>query len=456
MKITPSQSSVRAVAALESERASSPHDASSTQRFGGAGTYALLFLTVIYAFNYFDRQLLGLVLPLVKQELSLSDTSLGLISGAAFVLCYSVAGVPIARLADRYSRRDIIAFGFLFWSLATAATAWAGNIWHLAVARLLTGAGEAAGVAPSNAMAADLVPPERRPFALGVLTAGTSLGAIVLFPVAGWIAGSYGWRAAFIVAGVAGVLLALVFFLTVREPARAKAGESPRRFGPTVLFLVRSRTFLTATAAGSLMGVSLYATIVWSSAFLQRVHGLSIAEIGASIGPIRGVTSLAGAILGGWLAARLMQRDMRWSLWVPAIACLAVAPFEILFLYGPELSWALVGYALTGFFSALHLAPVYSAFMLVAEPSMRATVIALFLLVANLVGQIAGPLIVGMLNDRLAMEFGPEAIRVGLLTAVLFAALAGIGFAFAARWLPADAARIERNVSNREEYPCRT
>jgi MFS family permease len=437
------KSSLHFTETLEATDASASAHIDPPTRFDYAGIYGLLFLTVIYATNYFDRQLLGLLLPLIKDDLDLTDTALGLVSGVMFVLVYSIAGVPIARLADRYNRRDIIAIGLTFWSLFTIAHGFALNMWQLATARLLLGAGEAAGIAPSNAMVADLAPPERRPFALGILVAGSSLGAIFLFPLAGWIANTYGWRMAFVAAGVLGLVLAPIFRFTVREPLRFGAVNAPRRFGPTLSFLLGSRTFIVATLSASMMGISLNATIVWTPAFLQRIHDLSVVEIGASIGPIRGVTAVLGAILGGWITSHLIKHDIRWALWVPAIACIAVVPSELLFLFSEGLVWCLAGYALGGFFTALHFAPLYSTFMLIAEPTMRATVIALFLLVANLVGQIFGPLCVGMLNDRLIAEFGSEAIRIGLLASVISAGLAGIGFIIAARWLCADAARVE-------------
>ena len=403
-------------------------------RFGLGGAYALAFLTLIYAFNYFDRQLLGLLLPKIKADLHLTDTALGLVSGAAFVLCYSVAGVPIARLADRISRRNIIGVGFLFWSFATAATGLVQSVSQLAILRFLTGAGEAAGIAPSNAMAADIAPPNRRPLALGILTSGNAVAGIILFPIAGFLVDHHGWRATYLLAGGAGMVLAVLFAMTVPEPARTgQHTEGRLSFLAALRRLRRSPTFVASTIGGALMGISLYSTQLWSPAFFERIHGLSMTQIGATVGPVRGITSLFGGIAGGWLTSRLAVRDPRYMLWVPATACILMLPAEILFLYAPSLYLSLVGYAASGLLSTLHLAPVYAALIAIVSSDMRATVVATFLLIANLVGQIVGPLLVGYLNDLLYASMGVGAIRIGLVAGALCAACGGFAFLIASR-----------------------
>ena len=405
--------------------------------------YALSFLTLICAFNYFDRQLLGLLLPQIKAELALSDTQIGLTTGLAFVLCYSLAGVPLARLADRVGRRSVIAYGFAFWSLATLATGWVTSAVQLAAARFLTGAGEASGVAPSNAMVSDLISPQRRSLGLGLLSSGNAMGAIFLFPLAGWIAATSGWRAAFFAAGGAGFLLAVVFRLTVREPIRARQSPEARTSLKTAMGqMLQVRSFRLSMLAGCAMGISLYATQIWSPTFLERIHSLSVTEIAASIGPIRGASSLLGALLGGWLSSRLERRDIRWLLWLPGLAVLAVVPADLLFIWADSLTIALIGYALAGLLTTMHLVPLYAALLRVAPPATRATAMALFLLVVNLVGQIAGPLVVGMLNDSLATSLGAGAIRIGMVAAALAAGIAGLVMLIAAGSLPTDATRF--------------
>ena len=189
-----------------------------TRDWTGTAVYSLGFLSLISVFNYLDRSILGLALPLIKAEMQVSDTILGLVTGLAFVLFYSVLGVPIAWAADRWSRRNIIAAGFAFWSVMTALTGFVGTIWQLAVTRFLMGAGEACGIAPSNSMIADLFRSKRRPLAMAIYGTANSAAFILFFPIAGWIAQHYGWRAMCLAAGLPGIVLALIFFLTVREP----------------------------------------------------------------------------------------------------------------------------------------------------------------------------------------------------------------------------------------------
>src|SRR4051812_42219158 len=188
--------------------------------WNGRSRYVVVILTVIYALNFVDRQILALMLPQIKRELQLSDSQLGLISGIAFVLFYSILGLPIARLADRSSRQRILAIGLTFWTLMTAATGLVRNAWQLALTRFLMGAGEAAGLAPTHSMVADIFSPPRRPFALAIVTAGNSLSALVFFPAVGWIGQQYGWRAVFYVSGIFGLVVAVIFYLTVPEPLR--------------------------------------------------------------------------------------------------------------------------------------------------------------------------------------------------------------------------------------------
>jgi MFS family permease len=406
--------------------------------------YVLGLLTLSYALNHLDRSILSLVLPQIKAEMHLSDTVLGLVSGFAFVLFYSLLGVPIARLADRSSRRNILGIGLAFWSVMTSLTGYVANVWQLAVSRFLMGAGEACGVAPANAMVADLFSKARRSLAVAILASGSSLAFVVFFPLAGWIADTWGWRAAFIAAGVPGIVLALLLFTTVTEPVRAvPAGGAAARDSllRTAWFLCGSKAFVYTVAGGACMGISLYASAVWNPMFLVRVHGFSVTDVGATVGPLRGIAGFGGVILGGWLADRLGRRDPRWYLATPAIACILVLPADLVFLLADPIGLSLAGLAVAQFCTSMHMGPVYAACMAVARPQMRATASAIFLLVANLVGQVIGPLLVGYLNDRLRVVHGELAIRYSLIVGAVCAALAGAFLLRAGRAFGADSQR---------------
>jgi MFS family permease len=407
--------------------------------------YALGLLTLIGAFNYIDKQVLGLVMPLVKDDLRLTDTQLGLLTGVAFVVFNALLSVPIARIADRWSRRKVIAIGLAFWSVMTAATGFVGNVWQLACTRFLTGAGEAAGTAPSSAMVSDLFGVASRPFAISVLTAGAPLGLMLFSPLAGWIADTHGWRAVFFAAGLPGVALALLLVTTVPEPPRPQP-VAPRAAGEPIsevlAFVFRARSYVLVLLGLACIGGSVSAG-VWNVTFLQRVHGLTLSEIGFVIGPVRGAMGIFGMIVGGLLADRLGRRDARWRLLTAGAACLLAGPSEILFLFSDNWALVLFGLMLTSLLTTSAAGPVYAACVSVAKPRMRATAMAVCLLLAGMAGQIFGPLAVGVLNDLLQPALGEISVRYSLLVSALGLTLGGACFAYAARFLAADLARAE-------------
>lgn len=410
--------------------------------------YSLGFLTLIATFNYLDRSLLGLALPAIKEEMHVSDTVLGLVSGLAFVLFYSILGLPIAWAADRFSRRNIIAIGFAFWSAMTVASGFVANIWQLAIARFLMGAGEAAGLAPSTSMISDLFRAQRRPLAMAIFATASVIAGIVFFPLAGWIGENHGWRWMFIAAGVPGVVLALLFVLTVREPARGSkdANAAPFRatgIRETVRFLAGSRTYLLLVAGSTFMGANLYAAAAWAPTFLARVHGMTLTEIAGTIGPVRGVVAALGILAGGVLIDRLGRNRPKLRARIPAVACFLVGPAEALFLLcEPTWLW-LTGFAFSSFFVLIYQGPVFALGLSVARMPMRAVATSIMVFATALLGQVAGPLIVGALNDALAPEFGQLAVRYSMLVGAVTPMIAGVMFWLAGNRLEADVAHAE-------------
>jgi MFS family permease len=414
--------------------------------WNGYAAYTLGFLTLISSFNYLDRGILGLALPLIKAQMRVSDTLLGLVSGLAFALFYSLLGLPIAWLAERWSRRNIIAIGFAFWSLMTAFTALVANIWQLGVMRFLMGAGEACGLAPSNSMVSDLYRESRRPLALGILGVASSIAYIAFYPVIGWVGEHHGWRAMFAVCGLPGAVLAVTFLLTVREPERGACETRTlsldiESLAAMVRFLLGSRAYVLMLAGAMFMGASAYAGATWNATFLVRVHHLSLADVAASLGPLQGLFGGAGILLGGLLTDLLGRRDERWRLRLPAIACALAGPAEALFLLGDRrLAW-MTGFALTSLLTLAHQAPVFAVAMSVSKVRMRAVAVSMMVLVASLLGQIIGPLLVGMLDDRLHARLGDSAVRYSLLLVAVCAIAGGLAFAAAVRFFERDRLR---------------
>jgi MFS family permease len=409
---------------------------SDTARWPWSATWPLLVLTLVSISNYLDRSLLGLALPAIKRELGSSDTVLGLVSGLAFILFYSLLGVPIAWAADRMSRRNIIAIGLTVWSLMTACTGFIANIAQLAVVRLLMGAGEACGTAPSNSIIADRFPPERRPLALALFGTASPLAYILFFPLAGWIAQTHGWRTMFIAMGLPGVLLALLLILTVREPVRTTPPPPrlslARSLSGDLVALFSNRCFAWIFAGVTLMGANVWASGAWTPSFFTRVHHLGVAEVASIIGPTRGFIGLFGILIGGVLIDRLPKTRIYWRVALPAIACLLAGPAEALFLLGNSHAAWLVGFALSSFFMLIHQAPIFAAVVNIVGQRRRALATAVVLLGASLIGDAVGPTAVGIINDLLAPRFGDEAIRYSLLIVAATPVLAALCFLRAA------------------------
>ncbi len=407
--------------------------------------YVVFLLTMAYAFNFFDRLLISTLLPLIKADLELSDTELGLVTGLAFVLIYATMGIPVARLADKYSRKVILGVGFTFWSAMTFLTGYVNSFWQLAATRFLMGAGESAGTPPSTSMLSDLMNDKARPLAFSIMVSGTSISSLFLLPAAGWIGQEYGWRIAYFLAGGAGLFFGLLILLTVKEPKRGQfekkssvKDDAKPAFGISMSFLLKRKTFVYATLGAALVTISYYAHIVWSAAFMLRVHDLNVAESATLLGPVRGIAGLTGAIVGSFLITRLRKSDDRWSVWLPAICATLVGLMQFLFLFGSTIPVVTIGAGLDSFFMTMMVPLMSLLFIQVMPPSIRTLGMALYVLAIALVGQIVGPLGVGALNDYLNAELGDLAIRYSMAATAVIGVIAGPIMVLAAKTLTRD------------------
>jgi MFS family permease len=412
----------------------------------GYANYVLGVLFVVYVFNFVDRQILSILLQSIKEDLGASDTQLGFLTGTAFAIFYTFAGIPLARWADRGVRRDIITLGLALWSAMTAASGLARSFTQLAAARIGVGIGEAACSPPAHSLIADYFPPERRATALSIYAMGIHVGIMFGYLAGGWIDEFFGWRTAFFVVGLPGLGLAVLLRLSVREPPRGHsegvktAGDAPG-LRESFEILWRLRSFRQLSLAGAFMSFAGYGVAIWAPVFLVRVHGMGTGEIGTWLGLITGFAGPLGAFLGGWLTDRFGPRDARWYGWLPAVAALGALPFAVFFLLWPDPRAALLVSIFSTLIGAMWLGPTFATVQSLVGLRMRSMASAILLFVFNLIGLGLGPQSVGILNDTVFAAEGETAIRWSLLTvAVVMNLWAALHFALAARSLRQDLA----------------
>jgi predicted MFS family arabinose efflux permease len=392
--------------------------------------FVLGVLVAVYVMNYVDRQLMSILIEPIKAEFGVSDKAMGLLTGFAFAIFYTVAGVPVARLADLWVRRSVIAVGLALWSAMTALTGYSRSFTELALARIGVGVGEAGGTPPSHALISDYFPPERRATALGIFSLGVPIGTALGYSLGGWLGEQYGWRAAFVWMGVPGIALAVLVRLTVREPRHGQfdpprpASARAASTADVLRHLFALSSFRWLVPGVSLAAFSGYGFAVWKPVFLMRVHDFSMAEAGLWIGLLSGATGFLSTLVGGFIADWLARRDPAWALRLCAFSILAALPFQLAFLLYPNPMIALALFIPGGLVGGMWPPPSYAATQNLVPPHMRALASAILLFFLNLIGLGAGPFAVGWLSDALAPRFGAESVRWAL---VIPLALNGVG-----------------------------
>jgi MFS family permease len=385
------------------------------------------FLLLAYIFNFLDRTILNILAGSIIADLELTDAEFGAITGLAFAILYSVLGVPLALLADRTRRSWVIAGSLAVWSGFTALCGLAANVVQLFLFRLGVGVGEAGGVAPSYALIADYFEPARRARALAIFSLGIPLGLAGGTLIGAYLAAWINWRAAFLAMGVAGVLLAPIMLLVVRDlprPALAPTAREPLlRAFPIV---AKKPTFWLMAAAASCSSLAGYGLAAWTPSILERSFGLGLIERGQFLASIFLIGGTAGVFAGGWLADRLGQRDRRWFARLPAIAWLITAPtFAIgLMTSDPWVAWPLL--LIPNALNILWLGPVTTAVQHLVPRAMRSTASASFLLINNLVGLGIGPMLIGIISDTFKEKYGTEALRYAAVSVVGFYVVASL------------------------------
>jgi predicted MFS family arabinose efflux permease len=396
--------------------------------------WALALLTVIYALNFADRQLLAIALEDVKRDIGATDLQMGLLTGTTFALFYTFAGIPLARLADRGARWRLLSFALFAWSAFTSLTALARSFTHLALARIGVGVGESACSPCAHSLLSDLYSPARRATAIAVYSTGIYAGTFLAYEVGGWLCKQHGWPTAFAWFGAPGVALALVAFLAMREPQRTGIVQTESASKGQLAELWRSRSFRHLALGAGIKSIAGYALLTWVPTFFTRVHGLDSQDVGAWLGPIVGLGGAVGTFGGGWLADVLGQRDPRRRLLSAAWATVAATPFLYAFLFAESASSAFWLYLPASILGAMYLGPAFAFAQDCARPGQRALASAVLLFLVNLIGLGLGPYVVGALSDFFAQTQGATAIRSSL-------AIVSVSYVWGAAHL-AQAARI--------------
>lgn len=385
-----------------------------------ARRYALGVLVVVYTFNFIDRQILAILLPAIKAEFLVDDWVLGFLAGSAFALFYATLGVPIALLADRWNRRNLIAIAVAIWSAMTALSGAAGNIVHLSLARIGVGIGEAGCSPAAHSLISDYYPPKQRSTAMGIFTLGISLGIMIAYLAGGWVAQNIGWREAFFMVGLPGLLLAIVVRFTVQEPPRGMSegkidsGHRPG-VGTVARHLLRRKSFIHLAIGSGLASFGGYAVISFFPSFMIRTHGMGLAEVGLYLGLILGIAGGLGFAGGGYVADKVATRQRKYSLWSVSVATM----FAWLFIFPIYLLenayWVLAAFVMPAIFSNFYLATTFAQVQGLVGLRMRAVASALLLFLLNIIGLGLGPMTTGILSDLLRESFGDDSLRYSLL-----------------------------------------
>jgi len=394
--------------------------------------YVLGVLFLAYVANTIDRSsVLAVSLQAIKLEFGATDTQLGLLGGIAFALFYSTLGIPIAAMADRTSRRNVLALAVGLWSAMTALCGLAVNFVMLFATRIGTGIGEAGGSPPSHSLISDYFPKSRRGTAFSFFALGVPVGTMLGNSFAGWGNQHYGWRATFIMAGVPGVILALLARFTILEPPRGfsdgvrpdPAASAAPRILDALGFIWRRSSFRHLSLAAALHSVAWYASGAFNATFLIRSHHMTAGEAGNWLALFAGIGAL-GTALGGYAADRLSVRtsDRRWYMWTPGVATLAMIPFQFFAYLMPNLRLVLPSFAGMMFLAAVFFGPSFAMTQALATLRMRSVATSLLLFVQTLIGLGLGPLLTGMISDYLAPSSGTNFLRYALV-AVGFANL---------------------------------
>jgi predicted MFS family arabinose efflux permease len=384
--------------------------------------YVLAVLTVVYALNIADRYSISTLIEPIRLELHLSDGGVAFLTGGALGLFYVTIGIPIATMADRINRRNILSMAIAVWSGMTACCGLAQNYWQLLLARFAVGIGEAGGTPPSTSMLADKFPAAQRPMALTIFALGACLGAWLGSSVAGAAADHSGWRAAFLVLGIPGLAVALVVWLTIREPRRGQLDAAPTDARRTTLmgtlrFIAMQRSAVHLLAGGTVATFWSWGLMWWTPAFLQRSHHMTVGQAGHLLGQMYLIAGTAGTLLAGWLMGRRAAADprhvARLLAWVAALT--TIPSIAAYWATSEQVATVMLWAFVPGVY--FYIGPILGLLQNVVPSHMRATTCAVLLFTANVANLVIAPQLIGWLSDWFAASLGggDQSLRWALL-----------------------------------------
>jgi MFS family permease len=407
-------------------------------------------LLAVSIFNFVDRQILAILIEPIRAEFHLSDTQVGFLAGIAFAVFYTVFGIPLAKLADSGNRSNLICAVMMAWSFLTTCCGLAAGFASLVLARIGVAVGEAGSGPASQSMLSDYFPPDRRVTVFGILSVGVYIGILIGFLLGGWINEFFGWRTAFFVVGVPGVLFTVLFWLTVKEPLRGgldgilDPGSAPHLW-TTIKHLWRVPAYRHMPFAIGFYTFVAYGSMTWTPSFFIRTHGMTTGQIGTwlalSVGVAGGAGCYFGAVLTDWLANR--SGDKRWYVWVPAGTITLSIPFLLGVYLWPTPVPALLMSVLAWFFGNAWLGPALATIQGLAPLRMRAMALATVLCVNNIIGLGLGPQLVGILSDAFKSRYGDGSLRYSLVLCLIGASILSVfHFLRAARTIRNDLAHV--------------
>lgn len=395
----------------------------------------LWVLLVVYIFNFLDRQIVNILAEPISRDLGLSDTQIGLMTGIAFAAFYTFLGIPIARYADRpkTNRVGLISVSLIIWSGMTALCGMAQNFAQLLLARIGVGVGEAGCTPAAHSLIADLAPPEKRASAISFYSLGIPIGSLLGMLIGGLVADAYGWRAAFLIAGLPGIMLAAVVFFVLRDPrmsAQLKAAEPKPAISTVEAFreIVASRAFIMLAIGGAMAAFLSYGKATWTTIFFQRTHELSPGEVGFWFGIGGGIAGIIGTWAGGWFADKYGKENRRHVLTAPAIGMLIAIPIAISAYWVENWWYALILIMTPTFLNSMYVGPAYSCAQGLVPLRARAMASAVLLFAQNLIGLGLGPLFFGMLSDGIKPMAGDESVRWVLYGAAMLGVIPSFFF----------------------------